>query len=93
MFVLPSFGSDAREAVSVSHIADVVRTGAYVVLSEAKALARRFWKNAPAGAVGAVYLVLLADDTLALVSIGKRGGVKTLHTYGKAHEAREFFFS
>ena len=84
MFALPLQGSAAREMFDV---ADLVEVGAgralpVVGLAGARAKARRFFEGADHAAKRVCYFVLLANDDLALVSVGRRLGVKVEWKFG-----------
>lgn len=76
--------SDLREMCDTPDVrAGLANPSSVPTLNERRSYAKRFLKTTTNGANGLVMLTLLADDTLALICFGKRGGQKRVWTFGR----------
>lgn len=85
-FSLPLPGSDAREAMGdLAHAADVLNPAnldKLPTLREALAMGKRTLAGAPAAKTVNV-IVIRANDERHLISVGRRGGWRTIWNFGK----------
>ena len=85
-FSLPTPGSDAREAMGdIAHIVELLNPANLSRLPTLRgglAQAKRTLKGAPAGSRVNV-VVIRNDDSRHLISVGARGGWRTVWDFGK----------
>lgn len=87
MHVLPPLGHAARELFAVADLAAYGLGAVPPMVIEARAAARNLFAGEPA-IRRVAYIVLLADDRLALISFGRRLAMKRHWIFGPWKAAR-----